>query len=189
MPIAATTQRVAAVVSPRTERPSRMIEPAPRKPIPVTICAATRDGSARTMLPPPARNSWNPYADTIVKRAEPSDTSRCVRMPASRSRISRSKPIAAPRPHANASRTRAFQPESDGTVLRTRCIDGLLLRAAELVDPGRGEVEQLVEPGTGERHALGRRLHLHEPPVARHHHVHVDIGVRVLRVVEVEQRD
>jgi putative Mg2+ transporter-C (MgtC) family protein len=36
-PIAATSQSVAAVVSPRTDRPCRMIAPAPRNPIPVTI--------------------------------------------------------------------------------------------------------------------------------------------------------
>src|SRR5919199_769238 len=39
--MAATTQSVAAVVRPRTERPWRMIAPAPRKPIPVTIWAAS----------------------------------------------------------------------------------------------------------------------------------------------------
>jgi hypothetical protein len=45
MPIAAASQSVAAVVSPRTESPCRMIAPAPRKPMPVTICAAIRVGS------------------------------------------------------------------------------------------------------------------------------------------------
>ena len=50
MPIAATSHSVAAVVSPRTERPWRMIAPAPRKPMPLTICAAMRDGSCRTRL-------------------------------------------------------------------------------------------------------------------------------------------
>ena len=48
MPIAATIQRLAAVVSPRTVRPWRMIAPAPRKPMPVTICAAIRVGSKTT---------------------------------------------------------------------------------------------------------------------------------------------
>ena len=43
--MAATSHSVAAVVSPRTDRPWRMIAPAPRKPIPVTICAAIRVGS------------------------------------------------------------------------------------------------------------------------------------------------
>ena len=45
MPIAATAQMVAAVVSPRTRSLRRKIVPAPRKPMPVTICAATREGS------------------------------------------------------------------------------------------------------------------------------------------------
>ena len=48
IPIAATTQSVAAVVSPRTEIPRTMIAPAPRKPIPVTIWAAIRVGSKTT---------------------------------------------------------------------------------------------------------------------------------------------
>ena len=52
MPIAAQTQSVAAVVSPRTEKPCRMIAPAPRKPIPVTTWAAMRVGSnVRPSLP------------------------------------------------------------------------------------------------------------------------------------------
>ncbi len=46
-PIPATTHIVAAVVSPSTIPPSRcMIAPAPRKPIPATIPAAIRLGSA-----------------------------------------------------------------------------------------------------------------------------------------------
>ena len=53
--------------------------------------------------------------------------------------------------------------------------------------PRRGEVEQLVEPRAVERHLLRGRLHLHETPVARHDDVDVDVGVRILRVVEVEQ--
>src|SRR3954470_10527415 len=147
-----------------------------------------RVGSVRTMLSPLARNSWNPYAETIVNNAEPSDTSRCVRMPASRSRISRSKPIAAPSTHAIVSRSSASHPSSDGMLL-TRCIDRLLLECRELVDPAGGEVEQLVEPLARERNLLRGRLHLDEAPVARHDHVDVDVRIRVLRVVEVEQRD
>jgi hypothetical protein len=58
--MAATTQSVAAVVSPRTERPWRMIAPAPRKPMPVTICAAIRVGSVRTSAPLLTRKSWKP---------------------------------------------------------------------------------------------------------------------------------
>src|SRR5436305_8097909 len=171
MPIAATTQRVAAFVRLRTESPSRMIAPAPRKPMPVTIWAAMRDGSARTTLPPLTRNSWNPYADTIVNSADPSETRRCVRIPASRSRISRSNPIAAPRPHANVSRRSASQPSSAGMLL-TRCVDRLLLERGELFDPGRGQVEQLVEAGAVERDALRGRVHPHAPGGSGHHEAH-----------------
>src|SRR3954470_1980383 len=175
MPMAATTQSVAAVVSPRIESPSRMIAPAPRKPMPVTICAAMRDGSARTMLSLPTRNSWKPYAETIVNSADPSDTSRCVRIPASRSRISRSKPMMAPSPHANVRRTSASHPSSDGA-LATRCIDSLLLMERELLDAGSSEVEQLVQARPVERNLLRGRLNLDEAPVAGHDDVDVDLG-------------
>ena len=43
-PDSATTQSPAAVVTPRTESPWRMITPAPRNPIPATIWAAIRVG-------------------------------------------------------------------------------------------------------------------------------------------------
>ena len=39
--------------------------------MPVTICAAMRVGSARTTVAPELRNSWNPYAPTIVNSADP----------------------------------------------------------------------------------------------------------------------
>src|SRR4051794_8490787 len=187
MPMPATTHRLPAVVRPRTERPSRMIAPAPRKPIPVTICAAIRVGSALMTASPLARNSWNPYAETIVKSAEPSATSRCVRIPASRSRSSRSTPTAPPSAAATASRRSASQSPSVGT-LSARSIDRVLLVQRELLDPTRREVEQRVQPLAVERHALGSRLHLDESAVARHHDVQVDVGVRVLCVVEVEER-
>src|SRR5437868_9032462 len=165
-----------------------MIAPAPRKPMPVTICAAIRVGSARTIEPPFVRNSWKPNAETIVNSAEPSETSRWVRIPASRSRNSRSKPTAAPSPPATARRASASQPESAGMSL-TRNGNGLLLEALQILDPGRREIEQLVEPLALERHLLGGRLHLDEPAVARHDDVDVDLRIRVLRVVEVEERD
>ncbi len=59
---------------------------------------------------------------------------------------------------------------------------------AQLADPRLREREQLVEVGAGERRALARRLQLHEAAVAGHHDVRVDLGPRVLAVVEVEQR-
>ena len=48
--------------------------------------------------------------------------------------------------------------------------------------------EQLVEMGARERRALRGRLHLDQAAVAGHHDVGVDLGGRVLGVVEVEQR-
>src|SRR6266550_1516688 len=184
MPIAATSQSDAAVVSPRTERPWRMIAPAPRKPIPVTICAAMRVGS--TLAP----KLLKPYAETSVKSAEPTQTTRCVRSPACRSRSSRSSPMAPPRAAATKRRSSTSgQPIVGGTTIALRELtrDRLCLQRRDLADPGRREREQLVERLSLERVALGRRLHLDEAPVAGHHDVHVGVGARVLAVVEVEQ--
>src|SRR5438132_587706 len=175
MPIAAATQSVAAVVSPRTERPWRMIAPAPRKPMPVTICAAIRVGSARMTWSPLSRKPEKPYADTIVNRAEPTQTRMCVRSPASRSRSSRSKPIAPPSPAATASRARLSAHVRCGSTLSKRSLEGAELRLRDLVDPDGRELEQLVEQRARERIALRRRLHLDEPAVAGHHDVHVDL--------------
>ena len=50
-PIAAAVQITAAEVRPRTLSPCRIIAPAPRKPIPETICAAIRVGSPPCGLP------------------------------------------------------------------------------------------------------------------------------------------
>src|SRR5579884_427364 len=190
MPIAATTQSVAAVVRPRTDRPCRMIAPAPRKPMPLTICAAMRDGSRRTtVFGSCERTSWNPNADTIVNSAEPSETSRCVRSPASRTRNSRSRPITEPSAAARARRPSESFQGSSGRVLAQSDVDRLLLVRRELVDARCGEVEQLVEPLPVERHPLGRRLHLDEAAVAGHDDVDIDLGIGILGVVEVEERD
>src|SRR5437773_1188591 len=161
--------------------PSRMIVPAPRKPMPVTTCAATRVGS--TLVP----NSSKPYAPTSVNRQAPSETSRWVRMPASRSRNSRSIPTAAPRPAATASRATASQPLIAVTLL-ARSIYCLVLPRGELLDALGGEVEQAVEAFAVEGNALRGRLHLDEAAVTRHHDVQVDVRARILDVVEVEQR-
>src|SRR5437763_1573704 len=186
MPIAATTQSVAAVVRPRTDSPCRMIAPAPRKPIPVTIWAAIRVGSARTMLPPETRKSRNPYAPAIVKSAAPTETSMCVRNPASRSRSSRSIPTAPPSAAATTSRRSASAQCSAGT-LDASSIESLFLRLLDRRDPGRGKVEQLVQARAVERRPLGRRLHLHQPAFPGHHDVAVDLLRPVLRVSQVEQ--
>src|SRR5437763_6811609 len=186
IPIAATSQSEAAVVRPRTDRPCRMIAPAPRKPIPLTICAAIRVGST---LP---SKLWNPYAETSVKSAEPTETTRCVRSPAWRSRSSRSRPIAPP----SAAATKMRSSTSGQPIVWTAASrlgeltrDGLRLKLRDLADARRRQLEQFVERLTRERVALGSRLHPDEPSVAGHHNVHVGVRARVLGVVEVEQRD
>src|SRR5438552_4927609 len=165
-----------------------MIAPAPRKPMPVTICAAIRVGSARTTLAPESRKEWNPYAPTIVKRADPTETSKCVRRPASRSRISRSKPISPPSSAASASRRSDSSQLRVGSALDASCSNGFLLSNSQLFDSCSRELEQLVEPRARERRLLSRGLHLDERAVARHDDVHVHLRLRVLRVVEIEQR-
>src|SRR5579862_2082795 len=110
----------------------------------------------------------------MVKSAEPAETTRCVRRPACRSRNSRSAPIAAP---------------STAARLRELTGDSLCLQLRDLLDPGRGEAEQLVERLPREGIALRGRLHLDEAAVPRHDDVHVGVGARVLGVVEVEERN
>src|SRR3989441_3031381 len=84
-PIAATTHIVAALVSPTTAPRAWRIVPAPMKPTPVTICPATRVGSAAapTMA-----------MDTCVYSTEPMQMRMLVRNPAGLPRSSRSTPIA-----------------------------------------------------------------------------------------------
>src|SRR5918995_2562023 len=180
MPIAATNHSVAAVVSPRTESPCRMIAPAPRKPMPLTICAAMRVGSNTSPLGVEKDQSDHAYAETIVNSAEPTDTSRCVRNPAPRSRSSRSNPIAPPSSAARPSRQARSTKVSSGKRVRLRLRDPL--------DPTRCELEQLVEELARERRSFCRCLNLDEAPVARHHDVHVGLRRRVLRVLEVQHR-
>src|SRR5688500_3511140 len=90
MPIADTTQSVAAVVRPITEPLAWMIVPAPRKPMPDTICAAMRPGSAfagfTAMLPI--------ATDISVSSVAPTQIRRLVRKPAALRRGSRAGPTA-----------------------------------------------------------------------------------------------
>src|SRR5436190_390658 len=150
MPIAATTQSVAAVVSPRTDNPWRMIAPAPRKPIPVTICAAIRVGSARTTFPPLTRNSRKPYAEAIVNSAEPTETSMCVRKPAYRSRSSRSRPAAQPSAAADdPERDRPDRVDQDAPEPRTverACRRDVGARDRRAPRPAVGLEDVAVEP-------------------------------------------
>src|SRR5256714_10127135 len=168
--------------------PWRMIAPAPRNPIPVTIWAAIRVGSARMALWPEVRNSLNPYAETIVNSAEPTDTSRCVRRPASRSRSSRSSPSTPPRAAARATRPSTSGQPSVGRLDASSSTRGFLLRGRDPLDPHRGELEQLVQLLARERLLLSGRLNLDEPSATGHDDVHVDLGGRVFCVVEIEQR-
>src|ERR687890_612928 len=92
IPTAAVAHRLAAVVRPRTDPPYLRIAPAPRKPIPDTIWAATRDGSVG-IVPFGDGGVSKTKIETTVKAAEPSDTRRCVRIPAGWAWISRSSPI------------------------------------------------------------------------------------------------
>src|SRR5919201_5779892 len=163
-----------------------MIAPAPRKPIPVTICAAMRVGSARMTLPPLTRKSRKPYAETRVNSAEPTDTSMCVRNPASRSRNSRSRPTAPPR--AAAITTRSSDSSHDREGISPSSIERRLLRLANRRDATLAEIEQRIERRPVEGRALRGRLHLDQPPARGHDHVQVDLGARVLLVVEVEQQ-
>src|SRR5436309_3160077 len=59
----------------------------------------------------------------------------CVRRPASRSRSSRSIPIAPPRTAATTSRTRMSAVESVGSASSTDGVGGLLLRGGDLLHP------------------------------------------------------
>src|SRR3954471_5146573 len=175
MPIPATSQSVAAVVRPRTDNPWRMMAPAPRKPIPLTICAAIRVGSVRTSTPPLVTNSLNPYAETSVKSADPTQTTRCVRNPACRSRSSRSRPMAPPSAAATKRRSSpSAQPivAAPTTALRELTRDRLCLQRRDLADPGGRELEQLVERLARERVALGGRLKFEQAGGARHHERH-----------------
>ena len=94
-PIAATVHRPAAVVNPRmAPRFKNNMVPAPIKPIPLTTCAATLEGSSDTCSVP--KISANPKAETIIIKQEPTLTIMWVLKPAAQSFLSRSKPINAP---------------------------------------------------------------------------------------------
>ena len=91
-PMAAVTHRPAAVVRPRTMFFWKMMVPAPRKPMPETTCAATREESFRSMP--------KPYCETMQNRALPIATRKWVRKPASFERYSLSMPMIPPRSSA-----------------------------------------------------------------------------------------
>ena len=103
IPIAADSQMAAAVVSPCTDPRRKMMMPAPRKPMPETIWAATRDGSTSTV--PGTRTSLNPYLLTSRISAAAVPTMVCVRIPALLPCSSRSRPMSAVSPNATNSST------------------------------------------------------------------------------------
>ena len=73
MPRAAVNQTDAAVISPRTTSRRMKMTPPPMKPIPDTICAATRDGSTTTRSF--RSTSIKPYLEMSMKRAAETPTS------------------------------------------------------------------------------------------------------------------
>src|SRR5690606_17923881 len=104
IPIAATTHSVAAVVKPTTLPRAWMIVPAPRKPIPLTICAASRAGSA---VRKPAGSAIRAIAiDSSVNSAAPTQISKLVRSPAGLPLSSRSMPTMPPSTAASTRRKR-----------------------------------------------------------------------------------
>ena len=120
-----------------------------------------------------------------MNSAEPSETSRCVRRPASRSRSSRSRPIAPPSAAATSEPDDARQ-SSVGTRAQ-RTARPPAPRAISL-DPPAARSSSSSSSSRVNGAPLRGRLHLDEPAVAGHDDVHVDLGGRVLGVVEVEQR-
>ena len=164
-----------------------MIAPAPRKPIPVTICAAIRVGSnddrrspfENCQSRPPVRGD-----EREERRADARRAGACAappRAPAARAR-SRSR-RRAPRPARSGGATSAQRelrhrtpPPPPAAPRRSRSIPA---RRGPASRPARSR-----ENGA----PSGRRLHLDEPAVAGHDDVHVDLRARVLGVVEVEQR-
>src|SRR5215210_1834842 len=160
-----------------------MIAPAPRKPIPVTTCAAMRVGSKTSPRAFEKCQSVHAKAETSVNSAAPTETSMCVRSPASRSRSSRSKPIAPPRNAASTTRRRTSAQPSSGN----RRLHRVSLRVHDPLDSGGGKIEHLVELLAREALSFGGRLHLDQASVAAHHDVDVHLRPRILRVIEVEQ--
>src|SRR5690606_37903307 len=115
-PMAATTQRLAAVVRLRTVPPRWMMTPAPRKPMPTTTYEATRVTSAwSTVVVRSRSNSSNPRVEITPNSEAPRATAMCVRRPAAWSLASRSRPTAPPSSAAASRRTPA-SPSSEKVV-------------------------------------------------------------------------
>src|SRR6266849_8618171 len=89
------------------------------------------------------------------------------------------------RPLAGLSVARTRSPLEGEDAFGTR-FEGAALEPDEAADAGLGDHQQRVEPGAAEGHLLGGALDLDELAGAGHDHVHVDLGARVLDVVQVE---
>ena len=103
-PRQATTQTLAAVVSPRTVNPSRKIAPAPRKPMPLMTCAPSRAGSEGVVPNTAIVCSYMMQLVTMTTH-EPSATRICVRIPAGCEVRARCAPTANPTITAPSSRS------------------------------------------------------------------------------------
>ena len=94
IPTAAADQRVAAAVNPDTRPRSLIMAPAPRKPMPLTTCAAMRVRSA------PSVANWESNPNTH----DPTHTAAKVRTPAAGRSCLRSQPMKPPRRRAISAR-------------------------------------------------------------------------------------
>src|SRR5439155_23625087 len=149
VPSAALVHSAAAVVMPRTEPRSRMMAPAPMKPIPEATCAATRIGSTFG----PRSMSENPYAPAIVNTAAPPATSACVPQPAGLLRVSRSSPITAPKITAPRSRRATSSGPTKGRHRRARA----RLCSSRTSMPSAAGGPRAATPGRSERWRVARR--------------------------------
>src|SRR6266550_393999 len=105
----------------------------------------------------------------MVKSADPNETSKCVRRPASRSRSSRSNPRTAPRAAASASRPSTSGHESDGILEASGSTGSLLLGRRDPLDSHRRQLEQRLAVDYADGNGRDRvRQRLREPePVER----------------------
>ena len=120
-----------------------------------------------------------------MKSAAPSETSRCVRSPASRSRSSRSSPIAAPSAAANTIRSAS----SARRELRHATASAAASCAAVISSiPCERRASSSSSSWSREKGAPSAvACTSTSSPLAGHDDVEVDVGARVLDVVEVEQ--
>lgn len=99
-PIEAVAHREAAVVRPLILPLSLNITPAPKKPIPLTIWAAILEGS-ETNIDEFGSEGFKTLNEIKPNKQEPIATAAWVRIPASPTCLSLSRPIKAPKKAAN----------------------------------------------------------------------------------------